>query len=176
MRNLQFVNSFRRSSLAFFLFWFFHFANWVRCYPHPPPGKGGGWYRSCYCPLNTCAISENGDPCTRTGTRMDQERPQRGNLKSTARPTAPKRGRSKSKRAASARHQRPCRRDRKRHGGRNVAYFAIPRALVAGPIAGGYSSPHSLCSRHGGVYAQAGFDWLRFLPRCFDAARASLSP
>src|SRR5215472_8052783 len=50
----------------------------------------------------------------------------RGNLKSTARPTAPKFARSRSKRAASARHQRPCRRDRKRHGGRNDAYFAIP--------------------------------------------------
>jgi hypothetical protein len=50
----------------------------------------------------------------------------RGNLKSTARPTAPKFARSKSKRAASARHRRPCRRDRKRHGGRNDAYFAIP--------------------------------------------------
>ena len=36
-------------------------------------------------------------------------------LKSTARPTAPKPARSKSKRAASPRHRRPCRRDRKRH-------------------------------------------------------------
>jgi hypothetical protein len=52
------------------------------------------------------------------------------NLKSTARPTAPKFGRSKSKRAASARHRRPCRRDRKRHGGRNDAYFAIHALLL----------------------------------------------
>jgi hypothetical protein len=65
----------------------------------------------------------------------------RGNLKSTARPTAPKLGRSKSKRAASARHQPPCTRDRKRHGGRNDAYFAIPRALVAAYRASVFGHP-----------------------------------
>jgi len=36
IQNLEFVNSFGPSSLAFFLFWFFIFAIWVRCKPVGP--------------------------------------------------------------------------------------------------------------------------------------------
>ena len=43
IQNLEILNSFCLSSLAFFLFWFFHFAIWVRCIPPTPrPWRGGG--------------------------------------------------------------------------------------------------------------------------------------
>src|SRR6516164_7967097 len=45
IQNLEFVNSFGLSSLAFFLFWFFHFAIWVRCKP-VGPRRGEGAERS----------------------------------------------------------------------------------------------------------------------------------
>jgi hypothetical protein len=126
--------------------------SWVRCYPlHPWAGRGVG-RKDCFACLQYIPGFQKWDPCARTGTHMDQEDPQRGNLKSTAEPTAPKLGRSKSKRAASARHQRPRRRDRKRHGGRNDAFFSEakspPRKLIVlRPISrradfGNTCSPH----------------------------------
>ncbi len=51
IQNLQFVNSFGLSSLAFFLFWFFRFANWVRSIPLPPAcGEGAVAQKSLGCP------------------------------------------------------------------------------------------------------------------------------
>src|SRR5215831_11289614 len=41
IQNLEFVHSFGLSSLAFFLFWFFHFAIWVQCKPVGPRRENG---------------------------------------------------------------------------------------------------------------------------------------
>src|SRR5262249_28720554 len=42
IRNLQFMNSFGLSSLAFFLFWFFHFCNLGPVQTGTPPPVEGG--------------------------------------------------------------------------------------------------------------------------------------
>src|SRR6516162_2003468 len=49
IQNLEILNSFCLSSLAFFLFWFFHFAIWVRCIPPtPPPVERGRWPKTSF--------------------------------------------------------------------------------------------------------------------------------
>src|SRR5262249_1272847 len=51
IQNLKFVNSFGLSSPAFFVFWFFHFAIWVRCKPvGPRRGEGADGTRSLSLP------------------------------------------------------------------------------------------------------------------------------
>jgi hypothetical protein len=130
---------------------FSFFQKRIRCRPQDPWAGGGCGQKDCLPVFDTSRFPEMG-PVSRAGTRMDQEDPLRGNLKSTAGPIAPKLGRSRSKRAASARHRRPCRRDRTRHGGRNDAFFSEAKSpsrklIVLRPISrradfGNTCSPH----------------------------------
>src|SRR5215470_6076467 len=70
IQNLEFVNSFRLSALALFLFWFFHFCNLGPVQTgRPPPGRGGGWESESLRVFNTCQESGNGTRVARTGSR-----------------------------------------------------------------------------------------------------------
>src|SRR5262245_47849356 len=70
IRNLQFVNSFGLSSLAFLLFWFFHFCNSGPVQTgRPRPGRGGGWESESLRGFNTRQESGNGTRKLRTGSR-----------------------------------------------------------------------------------------------------------
>src|SRR5215475_1963104 len=61
IQNLEFVNSFRLSALALFLFWFFHFCNLGPVQTgRPPPGKGRGWESESFRVFNTRQESGNG--------------------------------------------------------------------------------------------------------------------
>ena len=70
IRNLEFVNSFGLSSLAFFLFWFFHFCNLGPVQTgRPPPVEGGGWESDSLRVFNTRQESGNGTRKLRTRSR-----------------------------------------------------------------------------------------------------------
>src|SRR5215470_15146101 len=70
IQNLEFVNSFRLSALALFLFWFFHFCNLGPVQTgRPPPGRGGGWESESLRVFNTRQESSNGTRELRTGSR-----------------------------------------------------------------------------------------------------------
>jgi hypothetical protein len=62
IRNLEFVNSFGLSSLAFFLFWIFHFAIWVRSIP-PTPARGEGRWPKASFASSTQPSSRTGSLC-----------------------------------------------------------------------------------------------------------------